>query len=154
MTEYPWLRREAETSPAFDAFREYLRQGGDRSIRNVTEKLNKSHQMIATWSRKNDWVDRAAAYDSFMLQQETEGHVDELTAVRNRHLAVSNKLLDHLLANMERWPIGHDPSIRWTQAFAAATKAQQLALTLRTDTKTDGVLEEVLKKVQRLEADA
>jgi len=136
--QHPWTRRgpskdypRGESSTAYDAFRVYMRLGKDRSLNSVCEEIGKTITLIKRWCKAYEWVSRAAAYDSYLLTAEVDGEATELSRVRNKHLDVADKLLDHLSSNMALWEAGQDPSVRWTQAFAAAAKVQQMALTLR-----------------------
>lgn len=142
---HPWTRRTGESSPAYDAFRVYLFQGKDRSIKKAADEAGRSESLFKRWYNQHGWVGRAAAYDSYKVTARVDGEVDELTAVRSKHLEVASKLLDHLAMNMAAWKPGYDPSLRWTTAFTAAAKVQQTALTLReTTTRTD---EEAIEKI-------
>lgn len=151
---YSWTRREDETTPAYEAFRAYLNLGGKRSLLNVAQELSKSEQMLKRWSAQYSWVERARAYDSYLMVAETDGHAEELARVRNRHMALADKLLDHLDRRLDDF-IEHnrDPSSGWTQAFSAGTKAQESATRMREQGKESGLLEQILAKVQRLESE-
>lgn len=151
---YSWTRREDETTPAYEAFRAYLNLGGKRSLLNVAQELSKSEQMLKRWSAQYSWVERARAYDSYLMVAETDGHAEELARVRNRHMALADKLLDHLDRRLDDF-IEHnqDPSVRWTQAFSAGTKAQESATRMKEQSKESGVLEQILAKVQKLESE-
>lgn len=146
--KHPWTRRgpskefpKGESSTAYDAFKAYMRLGKDRSLSATCTEVGKTITLIKRWSKAYEWVDRAAAYDSYLVSAEVDGEATELSRVRNKHLDVADRLLDHLADSMSMWPQGHDPSIRWTQAFAAAAKVQQMALSLREqETKSDQAL--------------
>jgi hypothetical protein len=129
---YPWTRGEGESSPAYAAFREYMLLGAEnRSLDETVRVVGKSRSLLSRWSQKFDWVGRASAYDTYMTTARVDGEADAYSRVRNRHLDVAEKLLDHLAESMLLWKPGHDPSIRWTSAFTAAAKVQQTALTLK-----------------------
>ena len=130
--QYPWMRVPGESSTAYAAFKVYMNQGVKRSLRGVGREMDGNKQSaINGWSTDNDWVARAAAFDSYLTTAEVDGITDQLTNVRNKHLDVASKVLDHLMGNAIRWKPGEDPSIRWTTAFTAVTKLQHAALTLR-----------------------
>jgi hypothetical protein len=142
---YPWMSQPGETPPGYSAFQVYMRQGKDRSLRRVHEEIGTATGLIGRWSRTHNWVERAAAYDSYLVTAAVDGEADELARVRSKHLDVADKLLDHLMDNMRMWKPGFDPSLRWTTAFTAAAKVQQTALTLKeTTTRTD---EEAIEKI-------
>lgn len=150
--QYPWTRRPDETSPAYEAFRIYMNAGPARSLSNVAETLGGNRRSaINKWSANHEWVVRAAAYDSYLTTAQVDGMADQVSQVRNKHLDVASRLLDHLLDNMAQWAPGEDPSIRWTTAFSAAAKVQQTALTLKdTTTKNDAeIIDKILDAVAR-----
>lgn len=150
--QHPWTRREKESSVAYEAFRVYLFQGKDRTTRRCAEEIGKSDSLIRRWSSTYDWPARSVAYDSYMVNARVDGEADELARVRNKHLELADRLLDHLGDSLSMWKPGHDPSIRWTQAFAAAAKVQQTALTLREKTtRTDEeAIEKIMAVVEKL----
>lgn len=60
-----WERQEGETDRAFRAFGVYLGQE-KRSLRQASTLAKTSYHRIATWSRSNEWVSRAAAWDEHL----------------------------------------------------------------------------------------
>lgn len=147
---HPWTRREDESTPAFEAFRTYLNQGASRTVRGVAQELDKSSTIVGQWSSRHSWVERARAYDSYLITAETDGHAEELIKVRNRHMGLANKLLDRLDRNLDLLPEGADPSIRWTTAFSAATKAQQVATTMKQDKAGEETTAKILRLIEKL----
>lgn len=153
--KYPWTRRpdtaegRGESSQAYAAFRVYmLMTPKDRSVRAAAESEGRADSLWRKWSRRWDWVNRAAAYDTYMTTAAIDERVDEFATVRNAHLDVAAKLLQHLAESMLTWKPGYDPSLRWTTAFTAAAKVQQTALTLReTTSKTD---EETIARIMEI----
>lgn len=147
-------RRDDESPPAYDAFCAYLNMGGSRSTSNVAQELGKSKTQIDRWCTTHAWVERAREYDSYLMTTVTDGHAEELARVRNRHMALADKLLDHLDRRLDDF-IEHnqDPSVRWTQAFSAGTKAQESATRMKEQGKESGMLEQILAKVQKLESE-
>lgn len=151
---YPWTRRDDETTPAYTALRAYLNQGGSRSTSKTAQELGKSKTQMDQWSGRHAWVERARAYDSYLMTAETDGHAEELARVRNRHMALADKLLDHLDRRLDDFiENNRDPSSGWTQAFSAGTKAQESATRMREQGKESGLLEQILAKVQKLESE-
>lgn len=67
-----WERLDKETSKQYEAFCIYRDMGTDRSLRAVSEKLQKSDTLIGRWSRQNGWVHRAAEYDDDKERTERE----------------------------------------------------------------------------------
>ena len=149
--DYPWTRRPGESPQAYDAFKIYLYQGTERSIRKVAKEIGKSASIVHRWSGSYGWVVRTSAYDSYLVSAHVDGEATELTRVRSKHLELADKLLDHLGQSMILWKPGQDPSIRWTNAFVAAAKVQQTALTLKETTdKSDGeALERIMSALEK-----
>jgi hypothetical protein len=128
-----------------EAFRVYMNMGAERSILGVSQEVGKATSLLSRWCKSWNWVERAAAYDSYLTSAQVDGVLDEFSQVRNKHLEVASDLLGRLHENMKLWKPGQDPSIRWTTAFTAAAKVQQTALTLKeTTSKTD---EEAIAKI-------
>lgn len=148
--DYIWTRRDAETHVAYEAFRVYLKV---RSVRLTCEELGKSLDLITRWSARHQWVARVTAYDQYIGRQDTDSHVEELTKVRHKQLKVAEKLLDHLDRRLDEFIVkNQDPSIRWTQAFVAGTKAQLAATQIRdVQAELGGRIEEVMTKLERLQ---
>ena len=91
----PWERTEKETSKAWNAYRIYRDMDpAVRTIAKVSKQLGYSVTALCErWSRENDWVSRAAAYD---------GHMDELKRNQRERerLAASDRRIQ-LAKNMQ-----------------------------------------------------
>lgn len=149
---YPWIRQNNESPERYEAFREYMHMGENRSLKAVAAKIGKSVRLINNWSAQDHWPARLLAYDQYLQTAETDGHADEMRRVRSKHLTISDRLLDLLdkrLGDFER--TNTDPTVRWTQAFTAATKAQESALRMRDSSPLSGQLERALELLERLE---
>ncbi len=59
----PWECQDDESSSAFEAFVLY-RDTHPRSLRKVSETLDKSKSLIESWSREHSWVTRAQKWDA------------------------------------------------------------------------------------------
>lgn len=153
MTEsYVWTRRDAETEPAYVAFKVYLDMGSDRSLSKLADRLNKSVQLLAGWSSKHSWQDRVKAFDRHVAEAETDGLVHAIAESRDKNLALMDKLrglldsrLDDFIARRD------DPTIRWTQACMAMAKIEANSLMMKDSQKTDERVEAVLKMAERIE---
>lgn len=149
---YEWVRREDETPRAYEAFRIYLNMGAERSIPKVAEQVGKSRQLIAGWSRDYDWVERVRARDKFMVEAETDGMANQLATVREKHIVLADRLLDHLETRLQDFmEKRQDPTVRWTQAFTAAIKAHQGAFLMKDEAKTDQLIYTAQALIERLE---
>jgi len=65
----PWERRPEESPEAYDGFRTYRDCGPGRSLREAAGRAGKSPSMMAQWSRRHAWRQRAFAWD---LEQDRE----------------------------------------------------------------------------------
>jgi hypothetical protein len=112
----PVFRRlPGETAKAWEGFCIYVELGPNRSIRRVAERLNKSETVVAEWSGKYDWVERATAVDEAVARARHEERVKaERTEERKRvhrlgKLNRSNydigRRLRHRALQMLDWPI-------------------------------------------------
>lgn len=149
---YPWTRRDTETSPAYEAFRTYLNQGGSRSTANTARELGKSKTVVDKWSSQHAWVERVRAYDRYMSRAETDGTADELIRVRTGQLALLDRMTGHVSTLLDHYIAGNaEPSSQFTQFASMVFKAQESAVRMRMDGRNDGVMEKILKAVERLE---
>ena len=84
LTAKPWERQHNESSPAFEAFSIYRDMGGERSLRAVSQKLDKSYTIIGRWSARWEWVERIRAYENELTRQAREQAVKEVKEMRKR----------------------------------------------------------------------
>lgn len=63
-----WDRQKNESDKAYSAFKVYLEME-NRSLQKVSEKLSKSRQLLSRWLNKFNWKERAAAYDSSVIEE-------------------------------------------------------------------------------------
>ncbi len=80
-----WARQNGESYPAFEAFKEYLTE---RNYRKVAEKLSKSETLIKRWSKKNNWRERADAWDSEMQSRALEKASTEFASMVERQINI------------------------------------------------------------------
>lgn len=144
----PWDRQPGETSKAYEAFCIYRDMGAERTVRGVAEHLNKSQQLINGWSGKNEWVVRAAAFDSVPGKAVAEAYAEMARDIAEQHRALSTKLMARLSANLDLLPKGADPSIKWSTAHGAARQGHALATDLVRP--ESGAKEEMTKAIAAL----
>lgn len=63
-------RQPGESARAYEAFTEYCLLGAARSLAGVGQKLGKSATLMGRWSAAHRWVDRAASYDTDLVERE------------------------------------------------------------------------------------
>lgn len=148
--DYIWTQREGEPPLAYQAFRSYLKL---RNVPQVAVDQERAKTTCDGWSKKWQWAERGRAYDAHLLSAETDGMVDAITRVRQKHLDLADKLLDHLDTRLDDAILRkQDPTVRWTQAFAAAVKAQQGAFLIRDDARTSEDLKTAEELIRRIES--
>lgn len=143
-------RGDAESNPAYDAFRAYMRV---RSTTKVAEELGKSLTLITRWCSEHDWVERITEYDSYLANADVDGEVNRLGQSRDKVLDLMDKLtrlldmvLDDHMARRE------PPTVRWSQAANIAAQVQRNFLLLKSDQKSSESVVRVEKLVERIEA--
>lgn len=151
--DYIWTRRETETSRAYEAFRSYLTLGPARTLRKGVEVDGKTTlSQFEQWSAQHKWVERCAAYDRHMDTAATDGLTNQLATVREKHIDLADKLLDHLENRLQFFVSrDQDPTMRWIQAFATAAKVQQAAFMLKDTDKTSETIENAMELLERVE---
>lgn len=150
--QHPWVRQPSETAPSYEYFKIYMHMGTQRGLRQVAEEVGKSRTHIENLSAKYKWTERVTAYDSFITKAEIDGFADQTASVRSKHMRITDKLLDHLEGNLDKLAPGQDPSIRWTQAYAAACKVHVQALDLREDKVAgNGTVDKILRLMEKAE---
>lgn len=151
--DYIWTQREEETTRAYQAFRVYLRLGPGRSLRKAAEAEGKtSDSQYMQWSSQHSWQERTRAYDMHMARAETDGMTSQIANVRDRHIEVADKLINHLDSRLDDYVAKRqDPSIRWIQAFATAAKVHAQAFAMRDADKTGELLETAADLIKRIE---
>lgn len=148
----PWDRQPGETSKGYEAFVIYRDMGADRTTRATAEALTKSETLIKTWSSKNDWVRRAAAWDSMPGQVVVQAYEEMAADIAQQHRALSDKLMARLSKNLDLLPDGADPSIKWSTAQAAAHRGHSFATDLSKpkDTAADEIRKKIGELIERL----
>ena len=88
----PWEQQPGESAKAFEAFAIYRDMGVERSVRKVTQRLNKSLTLIGKWSSRYNWPERARAYDRDLDRQAHAQAVRDVRSMTNRHIRIAMQL--------------------------------------------------------------
>lgn len=99
-----WEPLEGETSKAYEAFSIYRDMGTQRSLSKVSEKLQKSETLIGRWSRQNDWVNRAAAWDAEQDRIVREEQLKDIKKMRKTHADLAVAMLVKSAQALKRIP--------------------------------------------------
>ncbi len=90
MSRSPWERQPKESARAFAGFAAYRDAPRDRrSLRMVAQESGKHVSMIARWSARHAWVERAATWDD---EQDRAGRAAQIDAIREmqaRHVRLA-----------------------------------------------------------------
>lgn len=124
----PWERRPDETDRAWEAWLVYRDMGPGRSVAEASRRLNISKTTINSWSTRHAWLERVKPFDRHMDRAALAEHAKEVGRLMGKQLALSEKLLDRLSENLDHLATGADPTMRWSTAYAAGTRAQREAL--------------------------
>lgn len=98
----PWEQQPGESAKAFEAFAIYRDMGVERSVRKVTQRLNKSLTLIGKWSSRYNWPERARAYDRDLDRQARAQAVREVRSMTNRHIRIAMQLQAKALEALEQ----------------------------------------------------
>ena len=98
----PWEKQPGESAKAFEAFAIYRDMGVERSVRKVTQRLNKSLTLIGKWSSRYNWPERARAYDRDLDRQAHAQAVREVRSMTNRHIRIAMQLQAKALEALEQ----------------------------------------------------
>ena len=81
-----WERLPGESAKAYEAFCKYRDMPpGERSLREVAQRLGKSETLISRWSSKYRWVARVQAWDGEVDRKAREAHLRTVKEMRERH---------------------------------------------------------------------
>jgi len=118
-------REPKETNKAYGAFCIYRDLGPERSLAKAAETYygsSKNLAQIGLWSRKFDWVERARAFDDWLLMRDrvvieefqnskAAKFAERQMALREKLLANAEKAADQA-AKMLDWPLTEQRMIR------------------------------------------
>lgn len=117
---HAWDRREGETSRAYAAFRAYRDLGPRRTHRELPPPYNT--QAVEGWSRHNDWVARASAWDDHAAMVEDGERLDALRQMHHTHQVIARSALAiaaRALAQLDIAEMSASEVVRMMEAAAA-----------------------------------
>jgi len=125
MTQY--TRLPGETAKAYEAFAVYRElETGQRSLERVSRTLHKSVTFLGRWSSKYNWVERAAAYDDHLKEQDRlEFEAQRKIAKKNR-LAMLGKFEGHLIKALKDLNIDDPKLSEVTQALRLLLEQERI----------------------------
>ena len=84
----PWERQPGETEKAYEAFLVYKNLGPGRSIKKVSDRLQKTYALIYRWNMRNGWKARVEAFDRENERVEQERIQKERAEMIKRHIKI------------------------------------------------------------------
>ena len=145
-----WERQPGETEKAYSAFKIFLEME-DRSISKVAKYLSVSVQNVRKWSSKYNWFERAASYDSSVVESTRQLKIAAIKESLRRKVGIADKLEQKALKALEEISINR---ISGRTIVEMLTLANQLRNEVyETELKLDGSDEApviVIKKYEEL----
>jgi hypothetical protein len=84
-----WERQPGESAPAFQAFVVYRNLRSKRSLKAVHLEVGKNTRLMARWSGRHGWVDRAAKFDLHEDRLQRAAMVEAIEEMAKRHTDAS-----------------------------------------------------------------
>jgi|TARA_R110000824_G_scaffold21078_6_gene78888 hypothetical protein len=100
-TRYPWERQFNESRKAFEAFVVYRDMGPRRSQEKVARELGKSAQLMARWSSRWSWVERASAWVDEQDKQLRLSQQEAVVKMNNRHAKLAAALTGKVVEKLQ-----------------------------------------------------
>lgn len=148
--EKPWSMWTDETSPAFNAFKVYLRLGPRRSKKKVYEYFKKKGQpeslkQLGKWMRKYKWRLRAEAWDAYRDEVEQKEFIKETKRMARRHAKIAQEMQSKIIKKLKEFDpddLTPDQLARW---FEVTTKIERLSANKSTENVRSVVEEKKVK---------
>ncbi len=146
-----WEKLLGETSKQFEAFCIYRDMGTERSISEVAKVWSNSGatSRLTEWSRKHQWVERAASYDQYvdeLKRYEQEDQIREMASRHARDAQLFQAKVHDRLENINPDDLKPNDIIKW---YEVAVKIERLSRGVPTENikqeKIQGV-EDVITK--------
>jgi len=94
---HPWDRRPRESARAYEAFRRYRDLGPLRTIEALVGDPDR-RETLAAWCRRNDWKDRAEAWDAETHRAEDARRLEALRTMHDVHARTGRAIQQKALA--------------------------------------------------------
>ena len=123
----PWEMQKYDTPKAWEAFQVYRDMGKNRSLVKVAEELHKSTTIIGRWSRKNNWGDRIAAFETEQDRIIRAELTKEIGAMRKRHADIASAMLVKAARALQRIPDDEIKAADISRMVETASKLERLS---------------------------
>ena len=101
-----WEKHPWESDKSFAGFTAYRDLGLYRTLVSATERLGKTPsyvKVMEAWSKKFRWRERVNAYDMHLDKAQRDAEVDELVAMRKRHIQLAVHLQGLGATELQKW---------------------------------------------------
>lgn len=136
-----WEKQSDETMVAWVWFTRYLELGSSRSLVKLQQTYDKTPSYIrqlAHWSKKNNWVDRANAYDINLQKKWLEFCEENKLKAARRHSEIADIVYEFVLEKLNSLKDVQLKPVEWKilAEFAVKTKREALGLAEQIEVKT------------------
>lgn len=110
----PWTRLKGERTKAFNLFTIYRDLGPERSLKRAHAKYTEaapdqgdsmakpvSKQQLEIYSRNNNWVERAEAYDDYLEEKTRLSNEKEIEEMNKRHARDAKIIQNEALSDLQ-----------------------------------------------------
>lgn len=122
-----WERLPEETDLAYSAFVEYL---SARNVSELSKICQKSRQQLTTWAKKYRWRERAAAYDSSLVESARQEKIARQKSALARKEELASLLIEKAEQMLKELPIKRG-------SFRSATEMLSLGFELADEALAD-----------------
>ena len=158
-----WEKRSDETTKAWMWFTRYLELGSARSLAKLQQTYDKTPsylRQLAHWSKKNNWVERANAYDINLQKKWLESYEENKLKAARRHSEIADLVYDLVRDKLESLKDIQLKPAEWIMLAEFALRTKKVAIELasqievKTTEKRDPVAvrlyDDILRRTKRL----
>lgn len=158
-----WEKQSAETTIAWIWFTRYLELGTGRSLVKLQQNYDKTPsylRQLAHWSKENNWVDRANAYDVNLQKKWLESYEENKLQAAKKHSEIADLVYVLVLDKLESLKDIQFKPAEWIMLaeFALKTKREALDLASQIEVKTTAkrdpvavrLYDDILRRTKRL----
>ena len=134
----PWDRQPGEPPKAYSQFIAYRDLGRTRTVKRVAETLKRSRQHLAQVAYKNDWVERAAAWDRAQDDEFLKWTAQERLEMARAHARIANAFMGKVVSRLQGLDASTLSPADLVRFADLAVKVQRLALGQHADGPDSG----------------
>jgi len=123
----PWERQKGESAKSFEAFATFRDLGPERTISEVSKRLQKSGSLLYRWSNAWDWDERARAWDNEQDRKAQKEHIQEIAKMRSRHTKLAESMLLKAAKALKDLPDGAMKPADITRMVDVAAQLERLS---------------------------